>query len=99
MNGRVEVTGDGASLPRDNIGFILPSLSPSESREWTLGCFTREGHVNLWLGWFFGVDSWLRFPGNGHGSKPMGSHFGIGAPISIYFSDWDVKTGDTFLGF
>ena len=30
-----------------------------------------------------------------HGSKPMGSHFGIGAPlILVYFSgDWDVHWG------
>ena len=31
----------------------------------------------------------------GHGSKPMGSHFGIGAPRSlVYFSEnWDVHWG------
>ena len=32
---------------------------------------------------------------NGCGSKPMGSHFGVGAPpILVYFSgDWDVHWG------
>ena len=30
----------------------------------------------------------------GCGSKPMGSHFGVGAPILVYFSgDWDVHWG------
>ena len=30
----------------------------------------------------------------GHGSKPMGSHFGIGAPpVLVEFGDWDVHLG------